>query len=487
MKNTNHAMVRPTFHFTPQRNWMNDPNGLVYDGGRWHLFFQYNPEGPDWGNMSWGHATSPDLQHWTEHPVALPYRDGEQIFSGSIVSTQGEPLLMAYYTSAYDDGHQAQSVATSTDGGFTWVPDPQNPVLDRGTSAFRDPKVIRFVDGQGNFRWILLAVEADDRQVLFYSSTDLREWTLESTFGPRGAGGVVWECPDLIPLPVDGDPESIKWVLLLSTNPVGEDPDPEGSAMSYLIGDFDGTTFAAETAELTRLDHGRDFYAGVTFDNAPGNEKIMIGWMSNWSYAGAIPSAPWRGAMSLPRQLSLRTIGGSPRLMQQPPEFIRAQLSAADPATPIDLAHAVDVTLSGHSLMELLWDPATTGTLRLELRGDADAGVRIEHYPATGTVHITRYGAAVQAVHPNFPSTSTVAMDAAAPVRLLLSLDGPLLELFINDGAATASNLVVLGTGPVTARLDSELPGSVAITTADVPSVDALAAFSPAGSATALV
>lgn len=195
MSNHSHMMPRPTFHFTPQRKWMNDPNGLVYDDGRWHLFFQYNPEGPNWGHMSWGHATSPGLQHWTEHPVALPYRDGEQIFSGSIVSTQGEPLLTAYYTSAYDDGHQAQSMATSTDGGYTWEPDPQNPVLDRGTSAFRDPKVIRYVDGQGNIRWILLAVEADDRQVLFDSSTDLREWTLQSTFGPLGARGTCLGMP----------------------------------------------------------------------------------------------------------------------------------------------------------------------------------------------------------------------------------------------------------------------------------------------------
>ncbi len=384
MKNTNHAMARPTFHFTPQRNWMNDPNGLVYDRGLWHLYFQYNPEGPDWGNMSWGHATSTDLQHWTEHPVALPYRDGEQIFSGSVVATPSDvgSLLTACYTSAYDDGHQAQSLASSTDGGFTWETDPNNPILDRNTSAFRDPKVIRSTDAGGESRWILLAVEADDRQVLIYSSTDLRTWEHQSTFGPLGVDGVVWECPDLIPLPVNGDPENIKWVLLLSTNPVGEDPDPGGSSMSYLIGDFDGTTFTPDSSELTRLDQGRDFYAGVTFHNAPGNEKIMIGWMSNWSYAGAIPSAPWRGAMSLPRQLSLRTIGCSPRLIQAPPKFIQEQLGAAEPATTNDLVHAVELTLSGHSLMELLWDPATTGTLRLNLRGNADAGVRIELYPA---------------------------------------------------------------------------------------------------------
>lgn len=210
---------------------------------------------------------------------------------------------------------------------------------------------------------------------------------------------------------------------------MGEDPDPDGSSMSYLIGDFDGTRFTAESSELTRLDHGRDFYAGVTFHNAPGCVVIMIGWMSNWSYADVIPTAPWRGAMSLPRQLSLRTVGGVARLVQQPPEFIRVQLRADEAARQFEMAQAAEVTISGHSLMELLWDPATTGTRC-----------------------ITRQGAAVEAVHANFPSTSTVAVDATAPVRLLLSLDGPLLELFINDGEATATNLVVLGAGAVAAH-----------------------------------
>lgn len=470
MNQTDPLMRRPAFHFTPQRNWMNDPNGLVYDRGLWHLYYQYNPEGPDWGNMSWGHATSTDLQHWTEHPVALPHREGEQIFSGSIVASASDvgPLLTAYYTSAYDDGHQAQSRANSTDGGFTWETDPSNSILDRNTSAFRDPKVIRYADAGGELRWIMLAVEADDRQVLFYSSTDLHTWEYQSAFGPLGVDGVVWECPDLVALPVDGDPDTIRWVLLISTNPVGEDADPEGSSMSYLIGDFDGTTFTADSSELTRLDHGRDFYAGVTFDNAPAGEKVMMAWMSNWSYAREIPSAPWRGAMSLPRRLSLRTIGGSPRLIQQPPKFIQEQLLAADPAARMSLAQPIHMTLSGHSLMELQWDPNTTGQLRLTLQGDAESEVVIEHSPATGALRVTRQGAAVQAVHAAFPSTSTVALDALAPVRLLLSLDGPLLELFINDGEATAANLVLLGSGPVTARFAAELPGHVSVLLQDV-------------------
>lgn len=475
MNHSDSMMPRPQFHFTPQRNWMNDPNGLVYDRGLWHLYYQYNPEGPDWGNMSWGHATSTDLHHWNEHPVALPYRDGEQIFSGSIVASRSDdsPLLTAYYTSAYDDDHQAQSRATSTDGGFTWELDPKNPVLDRRTSAFRDPKVIRYVDREGNNRWIMLTVEADDRQVLVYSSTDLLTWEHESTFGPLGADGVVWECPDLIPLPVNGDPGMIRWVLLISTNPVGDAPDPDGSSMSYIVGNFDGRTFTAGSSELTRLDHGRDFYAGVTFDNAPAGEKIMLGWMSNWSYASAIPTAPWRGAMSLPRLLSLRTTAGSPRLIQQPPKFVQERLLSAGPAAERLLVQPFEVVLSGHSLMDLRWDPSTTGTFRVTLHGETESNVVIEHSPETGVLSITRQGSAVDAVHPHFPATCTFALGSSEPAHLLLSLDGPLLELFVNDGETTASNLVVLGTGPVTACLESGRPGRISLRSCDGPETQA--------------
>ena len=476
------TVPRPLFHFTPRRHWMNDPNGLVHHGGLWHLYFQHNPEGLDWGNMSWGHATSPDLERWTEHDVALPYRGGEQIFSGSVVASalHGDEPLTAYYTSAYDDGRQAQSRATSRDGGYTWELDPRNPVLDRGTTAFRDPKVIRFVDADGSDRWIMLAVEADERHVLFHSSRDLRTWEFLSAFGPLGGDGVVWECPDLVPLAVDGDPDDVRWVLLLSINPVGDAADPAGSSMHYVVGQFDGTVFTPEIARLTRLDHGRDFYAAVTFDSAPESAAVALGWMGNWRYASAFPSTPWRGAMSLPRVLSLRRVDGEPRLIQEPAGFVRAHLEQSTAMTVTGGGAPTGIPLSGHSLLELQWDPASTGTLRATLRGEADACVEVVHDPASGSLRITRHGPAAEAVHPDFPSTSTVPLVGGRLARLLLSLDGPLLEVFVGDGEATASNLVVLGAGPVTASLHTSRAGDVQVTAADVPEHEDLAVLATA-------
>lgn len=471
MHSTPSRVCRPTFHFTPQRNWMNDPNGLVYHRGRWHLFFQYNPQGHSWGNMSWGHASSIDLQHWMEHQVALPFQENEQIYSGSVVVTgpDDDSPLAAFYTSAYANGRQAQSKAISTDGGFTWQVDPANPILDRGTNNFRDPKVVRFVDASGRVRWIMLAVEAVERRVLFYSSDDLESWQYLSDFGPVGADDVVWECPDLVQLAVDDDPDDLRWVLLLSTNTVGEVA--PGSSMSYVVGQFDGTTFTPDERGLCTLDHGRDFYAGVTFDSAPDGEAIMIGWMSNWCYAREIPSAPWRGAMSLPRHLRLRQIDGSVSLVQELPEFIRTNLSRAVPETLFGTAQPADLTLSGHSILELQWDSESTGGLRLQLRTAEGVAVELEHTPARHELRITRCGAAAEAVHPDFPATITVPVGGVQQVRVLLSLDGPLLEVFVNGGVATASNQVMLGPGPVTANLNTERHGPVTATWVDVPTM----------------
>ncbi|WP_228484996.1 glycoside hydrolase family 32 protein [Cellulosimicrobium sp. JZ28] len=480
MSPTSTEVPRPRFHFTPRRNWMNDPNGLVHHEGLWHLYYQHNPEGSDWGNMSWGHATSPDLEHWTEHPVALPHRTGEQIFSGSVVASRaGGDVLTAYYTSAYDDGRQAQSRATSHDGGFTWETDPSNPVLDRGTTAFRDPKVIRYDDGRDP-RWVMLTVEADNRQVLLYTSEDLLSWEHLSTFGPLGTTGVVWECPDLVRLPLDGDADNPRWVLLLSTNPVVDNPDPTGSSMHYVVGHFDGTAFHPDSPELRSLDHGRDYYAAVTFDDAPGGEAVTIGWMSNWRYAHAFPSTPWRGAMSLPRVLALRTMQGRPTLVQSPPTFIRKLLEHASLATVAVGDVPALLTLSGHSLIEIHWDPSTTGSLDLRLRGEADSFVDLSHHPRTGTLHVTRGGPAAQAVHRDFPSTSTLPLPADRPARLLLSLDGPLLEVFVNAGEATASNLVVLGATGVTASIKTARPGTLHVTAVDIEMPTGLDALVPA-------
>src|SRR4051812_2186555 len=239
---------RPQFHFSPEKNWMNDPNGLVYYRGEYHLFFQYNPEGDTWGNMSWGHAVSTDLVHWQQLPLAISHDDNEAIFSGSAVvdyantsgfGTRKNPAMVAIYTSAFRDGRQAQSLAYSTDRGRTWTKYAGNPVLDIGSHEFRDPKVQWYAPTRS---WLMTVSLSAEHKVRFYSSKDLKSWSLLSEFGPAGAVGGVWECPDLFPLPVDGSSRR-KWVLVVNINPGGI---AGGSAAQYFVGDFDGTRFTPD-------------------------------------------------------------------------------------------------------------------------------------------------------------------------------------------------------------------------------------------------
>ncbi|PPS73838.1 MULTISPECIES: glycoside hydrolase family 32 protein [Streptomyces] len=241
---------RPQFHFTTQKNWMNDPNGLVYYQGEYHLFYQYNPNGNSWGDMSWGHAVSKDLVHWEELPLALAHDDEEMVFSGSAVvdwdnttgfGTKKNPPMVAIYTSAYKNGgKQAQSLAYSTDRGRTWTKYQGNPVIDIGSDNFRDPKVQWYAPTKS---WLMTVSVSVEHKVRFYSSKNLKDWELQSEFGPAGATGGVWECPDLFPLAVDGDKKRIKWVLVVNINPGGI---AGGSAAQYFVGDFDGKTFTPE-------------------------------------------------------------------------------------------------------------------------------------------------------------------------------------------------------------------------------------------------
>ncbi|GAA3794593.1 GH32 C-terminal domain-containing protein [Streptomyces phyllanthi] len=241
---------RPQFHFTPEKNWMNDPNGLVHYKGEYHLFYQYNPNGNSWGDMSWGHAVSKDLVHWEELPLALSHDDEEMVFSGSAVvdwnnttgfGTKKNPPMVAIYTSAYKDGgKQAQSLAYSTDRGRTWTKYQGNPVIDIGSKDFRDPKVQWHAPTKS---WLMTVSLSAEHKVQFYSSKNLKDWELLSEFGPAGATGGVWECPDLFPLAVDGDKDNIKWVLVVNINPGGI---AGGSAAQYFIGDFDGKKFTAD-------------------------------------------------------------------------------------------------------------------------------------------------------------------------------------------------------------------------------------------------
>ena len=334
------CQYRPKWHYSAERNWLNDPNGLVYSNGTYHLFYQHNPHGDEWGNMSWGHATSTDLQHWDEQPVAIWCDDQEAIFSGSAVvdvhntsgfGVGGVPPLVAIYTSAYSPasplaGRQAQSLAYSTDDGATWTKYAGNPVLDRASPDFRDPKVF-WHDGDTGSYWVMVAVEALHHEVVLYKSADLLSWEYLSTFGPANATGGVWECPDLFELPVDGDPSNTRWVMVVNLSPGGI---AGGSGGQYFIGTFDGVTFRSETtvtegvqaddsrmADYGWLDWGRDYYAAVSFSNAPDGRRLMIGWMNNWQYAATTPSDGWRSAMSLVREVRLVSRGGRPVLAQE--------------------------------------------------------------------------------------------------------------------------------------------------------------------------
>lgn len=297
---------RPAAHFTPKQNWMNDPNGMVYYNGVYHLYYQHNPSGNTWGNMSWGHATSTDLMHWKEQPLAIPTDDQQDIFSGSVVvdkdntsglGTAENPPMVAIFTSAYKDaspykGLQAQSLAYSLDEGQTWTKYSANPVLNRNSANFRDPKVFWYDSPNGGGYWVMAAVEATEHKVLLYKSANLKDWSLLSEFGPANATGGLWECPDLFPLAVDGDPGNVKWVMVVNINPGGV---AGGSAGQYFVGDFDGTTFTSETTKASdALPAGTPLagfndgtYGGWTVSNEPGNR--VNGPFGDAPAAGTLP------------------------------------------------------------------------------------------------------------------------------------------------------------------------------------------------------
>lgn len=301
---------------------MNDPNGLIYYKGNYHLFFQHNPFENQWGNMSWGHAISEDLITWKELPVAIGDDDNYAIFSGSAVvdyfnttgfgSLENPPMVAIYTSHKHDESHQAQALAYSLDEGLTWIKYEANPVLDLGLDHFRDPKVSwdRTTDS-----WLMSAVLPKEQKVSFYSSDNLKKWRHLGDFGLVGAVDGDWECPDLFPLAINNDKNKIKWILLISLNPGGL---TGGSGTQYFIGDWDGKEFTADDEKTRWIDYGRDNYAGVTFNDAPSGRRIFIGWMNNWEYANEFPTSPWRGAMTFPRELTLVSEKGSLSLAANP-------------------------------------------------------------------------------------------------------------------------------------------------------------------------
>ncbi|GFF38042.1 levanase [Aspergillus udagawae] len=354
---------RGQYHFSPQDHWMNDPNGLLYHNGIYHLFFQYNPGGIQWGNMSWGHATSKDLTHWKEQPIALLARGyggnvTEMYFSGSAVvdvnntsgfGKGGKTPIVAMYTSYYpvaqtlpsgktiQENQQAQSIAYSLDDGMTWTTyDAANPVIYNPPAPyqdqykdFRDPFVFWHEESQ---KWVVVTTLAALHKLAIYTSDNLKDWKFVSEFGPYNAQGGVWECPGLFKLPLDGG-KSTKWVMTIGLNPGGP-PGTVGSGTQYFVGDYDGTTFTPDNDNVfpgnstaNWMDWGPDFYAAAGYNGLPVDAHVHIGWMNNWQYGQNIPTDPWRSAMSIPRHLALETIGDRATLVQQPQEAWSSILS----------------------------------------------------------------------------------------------------------------------------------------------------------------
>jgi sucrose-6-phosphate hydrolase SacC (GH32 family) len=602
---------RPQFHFSPATNWSNDPNGLVYHDGEYHLFFQHNPFGNVWGNMSWGHAVSRDLVHWEHLPVALRAEGHEAVFSGSVVvderntsgfGTAADPPMVAVYTSARP-GSQAQALAYSTDRGRTWTKYSGNPVLDIGSSEFRDPKVFWHEPEQ---RWVMAVALPVERKVALYASRNLIEWQKLSEFGPANAVGGGWETPDLFPLEVDGNPGKQKWVLIVSLNPGAI---AGGSGTQYFVGDFDGTRFRADgpptytppsgdvyadfegagygpwtttgsafgtgpaagtlpgqqpvsgfegtglvnsfrdgdgtTGTLTSppftirrpyvnllvgggahvretavnllvddqvvrtasgeeserldwiawnvadlvgrearievvdrntggwghiladqitfadapalsskqrsswLDYGKDNYAAVSWNGVPGGRRLIVGWMSNWQYADLVPTSPWRGAMTVPRQLRLETIDGRPQLVQEPTPELRAVrgdlIHRADDRPLPEGTQALGDGARGQTLeVEAVLRARTARELGLEVRVGADQATVIGYDVRAQELYVDRRRSGDTGFSSRFPGVQRAPLRLRnGKVRLHILVDRSSVEVFADRGQVVLTDQVL--------------------------------------------
>ncbi|MGA2777380.1 MAG: glycoside hydrolase family 32 protein [Steroidobacteraceae bacterium] len=440
--------LRPQYHFSPAAHWINDPNGLVYFKHEYHLFFQYNPQGDTWGHMSWGHAVSTDLVHWHELPVAIAEDERAMIFSGSIVvdehdtsgfAAHGGTPLVAVYTAAEHraGGLQSQALAYSNDRGRTWTKFVGNPVLDLGLRNFRDPKVFWY---EPRHSWIMAAVYSDRHQVGLFSSPDLKHWTHLSDFGPAGATDGAWECPDLFELSVDGDAADARWVLKVD---VFRSAVAAGSGTQYFVGRFDGQAFTQDTAtEAQWVDYGMDFYAAETWANLRPDEhrSIWIAWMNSHHYAEQIPTAPWRGAMSVPRELRLHRDHGRIELIQSPVLelaalrgtrlLIAARTLGADP-------YRLPLPRGAGKAAEIIAEFSPQSAREFGLAVDVGGGerTRIGYDVATQSLFIDRSRSG-KIPAPIFAERKAVAL---APrdglIRLHLLLDWSSIEVFADDGA----------------------------------------------------
>ena len=448
---------RPQFHFTPPSTWMNDPNGMVYYDGEYHLFYQNNPVGDRWGHMSWAHAVSRDLTHWEHLPLALAEENGVMIFSGSAVvdwkntsgfGRDGRPPLVAIYTGHHTTKPlQNQQIAFSNDRGRTWTKYSGNPVLDLGEADFRDPKVFWHAS---TGRWVMAVSWPQHRQVRFYASANLKSWTHLSDFGPAGSVAGIWECPDLFPVPVEGQPGKSRWVLVVN---VGSGQPAGGSGTQYFVGEFDGTRFVADAGDgALWADHGSDFYAGVSWSDVPERDgrRLWLGWMSNWTYANDVPTAPWRSAMSVPRELQVRGTPAGWRLIQKPVRELQQLRGPAERVrhVALDTANAWLAQRrfpTGLAEVELTLDRVpTSGSLTWECRYPGGAVTRVIADFGASEIRVDRTSAGRSDFSPTFAGVHRGPLrivDGRLDLRMLL--DTSSLEVFAQGGETVLTDLIL--------------------------------------------
>jgi len=475
---------RPQFHFSPEKSWTNDPNGLVFYKGEYHLFYQYYPDSTIWGPMHWGHAISRDLMHWEDLPVALYPDSLGYIFSGSAVAdtantsglgTKDNPPLVAIFTyhnpvleKRGTNNHQYQGLAYSTDNGRSWTKYRGNPVIaNPGLRDFRDPSV-SWNEAAG--KWILTLAAGD--HIRFYSSTDLINWSFESEFGKnKGAHGGVWECPSLFSMPVENEPGTVKWILLVSINPGGP---LGGSATQYFTGSFDGHAFTPDKDTIQWVDFGPDNYAGITWSGT-GSRRVFLGWMNNWNYANRVPTVKWRGQMTIPRELSLVSVEKNYVLRNFPVKELESITHKIKPETD---DNGYTIKLPGGSEGQLKFDirlPASNKSFLFVLQKDSARNLSFSFIPELGRAWFDRSHSGETAFAGDFAAGRMEIPVKFRPAgnEITILIDKCSAEIFINGGETVATVLFFPQEDFNTARLHTvpSSPDPPAVTVSTIESV----------------
>lgn len=445
----NKESFRPVYHHTPAYGWMNDPNGMFYKDGVYHLYFQYNPYGSVWGNMHWGHSTSTDLMHWKFEGCAIVPDAWGAIFSGSCVVDHentagfGKEAVVAFYTSAKSTPWgdiQMQSMAYSLDNGKTFTKYEGNPILTSSEKDFRDPKVFWYAPGK---HWVMILAVGQHMEI--YSSVNLKEWKKESEFGAmQGAHGGVWECPDLVEIPVEGTREK-KWVLICNLNPGGPFG---GSAAQYFVGSFDGKKFVNESPTQTKwMDWGKDNYATVTWNNAPDGRCIALGWMSNWQYANNVPTRQYRSANTLARDLTLYREGQELYLKSTPSVEVKKARGkkVSIPSFKVSEKHEM-VNLfeekQGAYEVEIVIQNAGASKIAFSLLNDKGEKVSMYYDLNRKQFVMDRSESGKVDFSKDFPAVTVAPVNVDKELTLRLFVDRSSIEAFGEDGKFVMTNLV---------------------------------------------